>query len=160
MAFDQERSPVLPAPPNQYTPAYFNQLLRTIGRYFNTIDSKMGITHERVTAGYLNLPIHKYTAVNGTTNDAVFPRGSFVRIEGPTGAFTFTGIVKGTDGEIRTLFNSTAQNMTISNQSASSSAENRIITNTGADIVTTGSGVVTLIYSVEDSRWVVLSSQL
>jgi hypothetical protein len=50
--------------------------------------------------------------------------------------------------------------MTIYNQNAGSSAENRIITGTGANIVTTGSGAVSLIYLVDDSRWFVLSNQL
>jgi hypothetical protein len=64
------------------------------------------------------------------------------------------------DGQEVVLYNSTAYAMTITNQSASSTAPNRIITNTGADIVTTGSGAVTLVYSQADARWVVISAQL
>jgi hypothetical protein len=52
--------------------------------------------------------------------------------------------------------------MTIANESASSAAANRITTCTGANITTTGQGVVTLIYSsssvgVSQSRWIVTS---
>ena len=38
-----------------------------------------------------------------------------------------------------------------------STAANRIFTNTGSDVVTTGTGIVSLIYSVTDSRWILLS---
>lgn len=160
MALDKHRAPTLPMPPNQYVAPYFNQLIRTLTSYFNILDSKAAVSHDEVTTRYLNLPVTTYTAVNGTTDNLVASKSSVVRIAGPTGAFGFSGIDGGINGRVVTLINTTAQNMTIYNQNAGSSAENRIITGTGADITTTGPGVVSLIYLVDDSRWYVLSSQL
>jgi hypothetical protein len=160
MALDKHRAPILPMPPNQYVAPYFNQLIRTITTYFNILDSKAGVTHDEVTTTYLNLPVTTYTAVNGDTDNLVTSKSSVVRITGPTGGFGFTGIAGGVNGRVVTLINTTSQNMTIYNQNAGSSAENRIITGTGANIATTGSGAVSLIYLVDDSRWFVLSNQL
>ena len=160
MAFDKYTSPVLPIPPVNYDRGYFSSLIGVLNQYFRVSDSKAPITIDSLTSKYLRLPATSHTASNGSADDVTLSKGTFVRITGPTAAFTFTGIVKGVDGEIRVLFNSTAQNMTIANESASSTAENRVITNTGADITTTGTGVVVLLYSVNDSRWVVVSSQL
>jgi len=160
MAFDSYTAPVLPFPPNLYNKEYFTSLIGTINRYFRQADSKAPITVDSLTSAFLKMPIGSYTATNGTTNNVSFTRqSSFVHISGPTAAFTFTGIYKGVNGEIKILFNSTSQNMTLSNQSASSDADNRIITNGGADWTSSGSGVAILIYSVIDGRWVVLSTK-
>jgi hypothetical protein len=53
------------------------------------------------------------------------------------------------DGRVVILYNTTVQHMTITDD-ATSTAENRILTNTGADVVTTGTGIVSLIYSVTE----------
>ena len=49
--------------------------------------------------------------------------------------------------------------MTISNESASSDAANRITTLTGADVVLTGVSVAHLIYNATDARWILLGTQ-
>jgi hypothetical protein len=76
-------------------------------------------------------------------------------IQGPGGAFNVTGIAGGVDGKTCVLINNVAQNMTITNDSGSSAAPNRIYTY-GAT-VTTGTGVVTLVYSGPLAHWVVQS---
>ncbi len=104
-----------------------------------------------------------FTAVNGTgaaNNDAAIGAYSFVKVSGPSAAFTISGLAGGYDGKIVTLYNSTAQNMTIANASASSSAANRILTLTGANITTTGTGTVTLQYDGASSTWIVIATQL
>lgn len=160
MALDKHKAPILPTPTALYSPAYFNQLLRTITSYFNIIDSKAAITHEQVSTRYLHLLMENYTAANGQANDVTLPKSSGIRIVGPSAAFGLSGITGGADGRMVILINTTAQNMTLYNQNASSTAENRIITGTGANLVTTGAGAFTLLYSVDDSRWYVVSAQL
>jgi hypothetical protein len=96
--------------------------------------------------------------VNGANNN-VSSTKSFWRITGPSAAFSVTGLANGQDGRMLILYNSTSQAMTISNESASSTAANRILTMTGANIVTVGTGTVTLIYSSTDQRWIVTSFQ-
>lgn len=94
------------------------------------------------------------TLVNGANNDVAV--GSFVStIQGPTGAFNITGIAGGVDGKMIHLLNNVAQNMTITNDSSSSLAANRIYTY--GTVATTGVGTVTLVYSGPLSRWVVTS---
>jgi len=100
-----------------------------------------------------------YTASNGANNNISIGSYTFVRVTGPTAAFSITGITGGVDGKYITLFNSTTQTITISNESASSTAANRIWTlNSTGDIVIAGKTVIKMIYSVADSRWLVMSA--
>ncbi|MEP7235254.1 MAG: hypothetical protein ABI778_08160, partial [Ignavibacteriota bacterium] len=94
---------------------------------------------------------------NGNNNNLTnLANESFARITGPTGAFTITGIAGGSDGQLLKILNSTSQSMTIADQSASSTAANRITSATGTDIVLTGSySEVDLIYDATASRWIV-----
>jgi hypothetical protein len=100
-----------------------------------------------------------YTASNGANNNIVIGASSFVRITGPSAAFSISGIAGGVDGKLLVLFNSTSQTITISNDNASSTAANRIWTlNSVGDLVFAGKVAVKLIYSAADSRWIVVSS--
>jgi hypothetical protein len=100
--------------------------------------------------------------VNGTNNNNIdIGSSSFIRISSPTAAFTINGFVPTTytDGQVITLYNATSQNMTIANNGSGANAS-RILTLTGADIVTTGTGSVTMIYSSTDSKWIVTAYAL
>lgn len=101
------------------------------------------------------------TLSNGANNNVDHNDLSFMYISGPTAAFNITGILAPTattkDGMLLYVYNSTAQNMTLTNESASSTAANRIHTMTGADVATTGQGFAILMYSSADSRWLVVS---
>ncbi len=110
-------------------------------------------------AGDLSTRYTNYTAVNGANNNIVIGTSSFVRVTGPSAAYSITGVAGGVDGKMLTIFNSTAQTITISNESASSTAANRITTlaSTG-DVVINGKGGVDLIYSAADSRWLVVAT--
>ncbi len=100
-----------------------------------------------------------YTGANGVNHDIAIGPWSFVRITGPTAAFSISGIAGGVDGKMVILFNSTTQTITISNDNATSTAANRIWTlNSTGDIVIAGKAAVKMIYSVADSRWIVLSA--
>jgi len=159
MAFDNYSSPNLPAPPNTYSRAYFMQLVRALGTFFKISDSRAGMTIDSVTTKILRLSVAQFVGVNGANNNLSLASASFIRISTPTANFSITGMAGGLDGRMLVLFNSTTYNMTIANASVSSLPANRILTGTGADIVTVGQGAVTLIYSVNDFRWIVTSLQ-
>lgn len=159
MAFQSHKSPNLPVPPSEYDNGYFFQLIRSIGSYFSIHDSKAGLSLDSVVTDVIQLPIGSFTASNGANNNITLPNKSFIRVTGPTGAFSITGITKpaNPDGRVVILYNTTSQNMTITND-ATSTAANRILTNTGSDVATTGTGIVSLIYSVTDARWILLTA--
>mgnify|MGYP006405485343 FL=1 len=159
MAFQSHKSPNLPVPPSEYDNGYFFDLIRSIGSYFSIHDSKAGLSLDSVVADVIQLPIGSFTASNGANNNITLPNKSFIRVTGPTGAFSISGITKpdNPDGRVVILYNTTSQNMTITNN-ATSTAANRILTNTGSDVATTGTGIVSLIYSVTDARWILLTA--
>jgi len=162
MAFQSHKSPNLPAPPNEYDNNYFFNLIRSIGLYFNIHDSKAGLSLDSVVADVIQLPIGAFAASNGANNNnIVLPNKSFIRITGPTGAFSISGITKpaNPDGRVVILYNTVGYAMTITNNATSSAAANRILTGQG-DVTTTTIGAVTLIYSVTDARWILLTSLL
>lgn len=108
--------------------------------------------------GDLALRQNEVTVVNGVNNDVSTGPYSFVKVTGPSAAFSLSGFTGGVDGKILTVLNLTGQNMTIVNQTGSGSiTANRINTLSGADIVTTGNGSVTMQYSIADNRWMVIA---
>ncbi len=96
------------------------------------------------------------TAANGLNSNVT--GGGFLRITGPTAAFSIGGLTLGQDGREVKLYNTTAYAMTIVNEDASSTAANRITTLTGADVVLrTGPSFATLTYDATASRWILSS---
>ncbi len=109
--------------------------------------------------GDMALNYSSYTASNGANNDISVGRWSFVRITGPTASYSITGVAGGVDGKTLILFNSTSQQITISNEDTGSTAADRIWTlNSTGDIVIDGKAAIEMIYSAADSRWIVLSA--
>ncbi len=100
-----------------------------------------------------------FTAVNGNNNDIAIGEAGFVRITGPTGVFTITGVAGGEDCRVVYLYNTTNFAMTIANEDANSAAANRIKTLTGAGVGTTGDGLATLIYDATAARWILCAVQ-
>lgn len=98
------------------------------------------------------------TLANGANSDVALPVKSWVRITGPTGAFSVSGFAGPFDGRVLILFNPTAQNMTITNDATSTTA-NRILTLTGSDVSLTGTSLATFVYSSTDLRWILQSTQ-
>jgi Chaperone of endosialidase len=92
-----------------------------------------------------------YTTV-GSTNNVDFGNTSLVRLNG-TSAQTITGIAGGTDGKLLTVINAGANAATISNESASSTAANRIKTGTGADLTLAPDASLSMVYDSGASRW-------
>jgi hypothetical protein len=98
---------------------------------------------------------------NGANSNITLPATGFMYVTGPTGAFNITGIVPpsdNADGYVLRIFNSTTQNMTLTND-ATSTAANRILTLTGADVAGAGVQMATLIYSTGQSRWLLAATQ-
>lgn len=108
-----------------------------------------------------NLPVFQLltgslTLVNGANNN-ILPADSMLSyIGGPTAGFNITGIGGGSGGRVLVIYNTTVQVMTIRDQNAGSTANNRIITMTGADLVAT---IALLVYSDRDNRWLVLAAR-
>lgn len=113
-------------------------------------------TQPSLNAGLHGISVGPGGAVSGQRTDVTLANGAnhdislriagsphiawtsaFARITGPTGAFSVGGFVcyGQLDGMQLTVFNTTAQAMTLVNEDASSTAEYRIKTLTGADIV-------------------------
>ena len=161
MAFQQHKSPNLPAPPNEYDNGYFFNLIRSIGLYFSVHDSKAGLSLDSVVTDVIQLPFGAFAASNGANNNITLPNKSFIRITGPTAVFSISGIAKpdNPDGRVVILYNTVGYAMTITNNATSSTAANRILTGQG-DVTTTTIGAVSLIYSVTDARWILLTSLL
>lgn len=105
-------------------------------------------------SGSLSYPPKAMTLSNGANNDLAIAGAGFVRITGPTGAFSISGFAAGQDGEVLRVFNATTQAMTITNQ-ATSSASNQINTLTGADVVLrSGTSFASFIYDSTSSKWI------
>lgn len=92
-------------------------------------------------------------------------KSSYIRITGPSAGFSvggFTNQGSGTSshsGSVLTLYNSTAQQMTIVNADASSSAANRIKTLTGGNVVLrAGTSAATFIYDNTDTSWILINT--
>lgn len=108
-------------------------------------------------SGSLAYPAKAMTLSNGANNDLAIAGAGFVRVSGPTGAFSISGFAAGQDGEVLRVFNTTSQAMTITNQATSSSA-NQINTLTGADVVLrTGTSFATFLYDGTSSKWILTS---
>ena len=110
--------------------------------------------------GDIALRVGTFTATNGGNNNINIEGKSFIRITGPTAAFISTGIAGWVDVKVMILYNSTAQNMTIANNSTMSTTSNRILTLSGLSFATSGTGAITLIYDSTASCWIVTSRQL
>jgi hypothetical protein len=114
----------------------------------------------RTTFGTLRLNDGDITLVNGANSDISLGYATYVRVGGPSGSFSVSGFVGGELGRFLVLRNTTAQQMTITND-ATSSAINRIYTNTGGDVVLTGAGgsVAVFIYDATATRWILIATQ-
>lgn len=103
-------------------------------------------------------PNKPLTLSNGANNDLAIADAGFVRITGPTGAFSVSGFAAGTDGQVLVIFNTTAQQMTLKNL-LTSTAANQIQTLTGADIVLrAGTSSASFIYDGGLSKWIVTAT--
>jgi hypothetical protein len=101
-------------------------------------------------AGVANLAL-----ANGANQNVNAGAFTIFRVSGPTGVFSIGGIVNANhvDAKVIYVFNSTAFQMTLNNADAGSSAANRILTLTGANV---NCKSFMLVWSIFDSCWVLL----
>jgi hypothetical protein len=100
-----------------------------------------------------------FTLANGANSDLELPNvARWLRITGPSGAFSVSGFQGGYEGKRLILFNPTAQSMTITND-ATSVAANRILTLSGGDLTLAGQSLAAFIYSVDSLRWILEYAQ-
>lgn len=110
-------------------------------------------------AGVQNVPnlMLPITLANGANSNVAHNGASFLRIAGPSGAFSITGFVAGVDGQKLTIYNTTTQVLTLTHD-ATSTAANRIYNASGANIVMAASkGSAQFVYSVIDARWICIN---
>lgn len=96
---------------------------------------------------------------NGNNAGIVISTNTYMRLSGPTGAFTLCGISGGRDGREIILENATGQTMSVANNSGvDSTAANRILTGTGTTVNSANNpGLLRLIYDGNQSKWVIVS---
>ncbi len=92
---------------------------------------------------------------NGTINNADIGDSIFVRI---TNSATVRGLQGGENGRMVYLNNGTGSDMKIQHEQPSSSATNRINTPDGSEITLKANGSISLVYTTDINRWVVVSS--
>lgn len=93
---------------------------------------------------------------NGANANVASGTQSFIKLTGPTGAFSISGFTGGADGRVLRVYNSVAQAWTITND-ATSTAANRIITKTGGDVVLAArQSSATFVYDSTQSRWILM----
>lgn len=162
-----EKATILQANGQTLTLSYLNDSLsgpvsvQTFTRSGTTATKFSGASATNIWNGAISFTRANNTSLaNGNNAGVNFGSKTFVKIKaGPTGAFAICGIAEGFDGRVLVLYNATGQAMTIANDSGvEPTAANRIYTNTGADVATTGNGAFILVYDSEDSRWVVVPS--
>ena len=127
-------------------------------------DLVVGLNSSPVNASYIGKTIQPFvslTCANGANTDLALPVGTNFYITGPTGIFTISGLAASggnEDGRMIRLYNSVAFALTIAND-LTSTAANRFLTLTGADISTTTQGAFTFVYSSTASRWIQVGNQ-
>jgi hypothetical protein len=122
----------------------------------NTNASIAGVT----TVAEQRWPVYANSGLAAGANAAVALGGkSYVRLSGPTGAFSIAGVAGGADGRMVILENVAAYDMTILNESGlESTAGNRVLTGAvGGDIAIASGACVSLVYNAGSSRWKVAS---
>lgn len=113
------------------------------------------------TAGTLRLSDGNITLVNGANNNVAPGHATYVRIKGPTASFSLSGFSGGELGRFLIVRNTTAQQMTLSDEGAASTAANRITTGTGADVILVGAGgnSAVFVYDADTARWMLIATQ-
>lgn len=128
-----------------------NQLIIS-GDAASTISAAIALTATTLNVIAFRTQKKDKTLANGANNDVDFgaPANCNNLIIGPTGAFNITGIANGADGQIIFLANTTSQVMTLRDNNAGSAAGNKILTGTGADLVTNHA---ILLYDITNTVW-------
>jgi parallel beta-helix repeat protein len=110
-----------------------------------------------VFAGSIRTNQSVYTASNGNNNNIVIPsQCGTMRITGPTGAYSITGLAGGTIGREITIINDTAYTLTLEVNDANSSVGNRLLPTGSVDMSVVAYGSQRLLYATAQGNnfWV------
>jgi hypothetical protein len=92
------------------------------------------------------------TALAANTNNWALPTAGVVRISA-SAAYNLTGITAPTTGRVITLVNVGSFTITLKHQDASSTAANRLLCKSGADVTLPAEGMVGILYDLTTQRW-------
>lgn len=96
------------------------------------------------------------TAISGSQNNYNPGAGDILRVSATTSGLNITGLVPGVE-KLRILINiGSTHNLTLVNESASSTAANRFITPNGGNYIVAPTGSATIFYDDTSTRWRVL----
>lgn len=101
---------------------------------------------------------------NGANHNVNAQGRSYLKISGPTAAYTITGFSGGVDGQRLVVQNAVAQNLTFTHVDAGSLAANRLYLFGGGSLTLTGTGngpggSAEFIYDSGSSAWILLSAR-
>lgn len=113
-------------------------------------------------AGEALFPVYANTSLANGANAAVsVGTNVYVKVSGPSAAFSINGIVPGSPAGGRWIWlqNSTGQTMTLANDSGvDPAATNRIYTGSGSDFsIPSNPGIASLFYDAALSHWILMS---
>lgn len=96
---------------------------------------------------------------NGLNSNIANSGATSDRITGPSSVFSVGGFTGGIDGQLKRIYNTTSNAMTIVNEDTSSTAANRIKTLTGANVtLRSGTSFASFEYDGTDQRWILMST--
>lgn len=147
----------LPKATDAYDTTNEQQTRRALESALDDIDSKLSSL--LTSSGTLAANIQNLTVSNGTNNDVAIGYGTYTRLSGPTALFTLTGLTGGEAGRVLLLRNTTTYDMVLENESGSSTAKNRILTQTGSNVTLSGAGgsSALLFYDGTSERWILVT---
>jgi hypothetical protein len=156
---------VYAAPSSTVSPAVQGEVIDPTDFNALVTDLVAGLNSSPANASYVGSTVQPWvslTCANGANTDLALPVGTNFYITGPTNVFTISGLAASggnADGRVIRLYNSVAFALTIAND-ATSTAANRFLTLTGADVTTTTQGAFTFVYSSTASRWIQVGNQV
>lgn len=121
---------------------------------------KIDVALSTITAAQVNMTRGtSLTLANGKNNNVAIGATSFIgAIAGPTAAFSISGIVAGTDGQLLALFHNVGQILTLDHADAASAANNRVYCPGAVAVATSANmGSALLQYNTALPGWIVLS---
>jgi hypothetical protein len=156
---------VYAAPSSTVSPAVQGEVIDPTDFNALVTDLVAGLNSSPANASYVGSTVQPWvslTCANGANTDLALPVGTNFYITGPSDVFTISGLAASggnADGRVIRLYNSVAFALTIAND-ATSTAANRFLTLTGADVTTTTQGAFTFVYSSTASRWIQVGNQV
>src|SRR5712692_4226092 len=107
-------------------------------------------------SGDLSFQMYSLTTLANGNNIAVPGTNVWIKITGPSAAFTINGIANGRSGRMLVLWNDTGQPMTLAHESGvDPTPANRLRVTSGADLALATNAIAWLLYDDARARWIV-----